>query len=277
MKGAAVSALVVLALAAIPGCAGASDGTSADTGASPAHWHPAPRTAAWQWQLQGKLDLAVGASVFDIDGFEASAADVRALHRRGREAICYLDVGSWEEFRPDAARFPTSVIGRRYEGFPNERWLDVSRFGLFAKPLTRRIAMCARKGFDAVEPDNVTGWEPENHTGFRISRADQLRFNRWIAGQVHARGMAVALKNDARQVAQLLGAFDFAVVEQCFQYSECGYYEPFVRHGKAVFETEYELEPAAFCGKAKSLRFSAIRKSYDLFAKPWRPCDPKEA
>jgi hypothetical protein len=84
--------------------------------------------------------------------------------------------------------------------------------------------------------------------------------------------MAVALKNDGRQVRQLLGAFDFAVVEQCFQYRECGYYRPFVRHGKAVFEAEYELRPAQYCGRARALRFSAIRKSYDLRARPWRPC-----
>ena len=91
----------LLALAALPGCAGASDGEAA-TG----HWTPLPRTAAWQWQLQGKLDLSVGASVYDVDGFETSAGDVRALHRHGRKAICYLDVGSWESYRPDAGRFP---------------------------------------------------------------------------------------------------------------------------------------------------------------------------
>ena len=58
------------------------------------------------------------------------------------------------------------MIGRRYAGFPDERWLDVSRFRLFERPLKQRFAMCARKGFDAVEPDNLAGWEPENHTGF---------------------------------------------------------------------------------------------------------------
>lgn len=237
-------------------------------------WHPAPQTAAWQWQLQGRLDPRAEASVYDVDGFETTAAQVKALHRRGRKVICYLDVGSWESFRPDAGEFPRSVLGRRYEGFPNERWLDVSRFRLFAAPLRRRIEMCARKGFDAVEPDNVTGWEPENHTGFRITRADQLRFNRWIARQVHAQGMAVALKNDGRQVKQLLGQFDFAVVEQCFQYGECGYYVPFVKEGKAVFETEYELPPSAFCARAKALGFSSIRKSYSLYARPWVPCEP---
>jgi hypothetical protein len=235
-------------------------------------WHPAPQTAAWQWQLQGKLDLNLPASVYDIDGFEATKADVTALHRGGRKAICYLDVGSWESFRPDRGEFPRSVIGKRYEGFPNERWLDVARYRLFRKPLEQRIAICARKGFDAVEPDNVAGFE--NDTGFRITAAQQLRFNRWIAAQVHRRGMAVALKNDPKQVPQLVGNFDFAIVEQCFQYDECGRFVPFVKAGKAVFEAEYELPTSRFCDRAKALDFSAIRKSYDLFAKPFEPCEP---
>ncbi|HET7122196.1 MAG TPA: endo alpha-1,4 polygalactosaminidase [Solirubrobacterales bacterium] len=235
-------------------------------------WQPTPTTAAWQWQLQGKADVSFAAAVFDLDGFETRMATVGALHRRGRRAICYLDVGSWESYRPDAGAFPKAVIGRRYEGFPDERWLDVGRFRLFAEPLRRRIALCARKGFDAVEPDNLAGWE--NPTGFAIGPAAQLRFNRWIAREVHRRGMAVGLKNDGAQVGELVGEFDFAIVEQCFQYEECGLYRPFVEAGKAVFEAEYEMQPDEFCSAARALRFSAIRKSYDLFARPWEPCGP---
>lgn len=234
-------------------------------------WHPAPRTAAWQWQLQGRLDPDLPASVYDVDGFETTKREVAALHAGGRRAICYLDVGSWESYRPDRDEFPRAVIGRRYEGFPDERWLDASRYRLFRKPLEARIAMCARKGFDAVEPDNLAGFE--NRTGFDITAADQLRFNRWIATQVHRRGMAVALKNDPEQAAQLVGSFDFAIVEECFQYDECGKFSPFVRAGKAVFEAEYELPTSRFCDQAKALGFSAIRKSYDLFAQPFDPCE----
>jgi hypothetical protein len=239
-------------------------------GQASARWHPAPTAAPWQWQLQGKVDTGVDASVYDVDGFETSAGAVRRLHALGRHVVCYLDVGSWESYRPDAASFPPSVRGRRYEGFPDERWLDIRRFRIFAKPLERRFDICARKGFDAVEPDNVAGWE--NDTGFPIGARAQLRFNRWVARQVHLRGMAVALKNDGGQVGQLLPAFDFAIVEQCFQYEECGLYEPFVREGKAVFDAEYELEPAEYCETAAALRIGAIGKSYDLFALPWRPC-----
>jgi hypothetical protein len=235
-----------------------------------AHWQPRPTTKPWQWQLQGKVDTSIDVPVYDVDGFETPAATVRQLHRLRSRVVCYLDVGSWESYRPDASRFPRSAIGRRYEGFPGERWLDIRRFADFAAPLKRRFAMCARKGFDAVEPDNLAGWE--NKTGFRIGRRAQLRFNRWVAGQVHRRGMAVALKNDGRQARQLVSEFDFAIVEQCFQYDECGLYKPFIRHRKAVFEAEYELELGEYCETARAIHFSAIGKSEDLFAQPWRPC-----
>jgi hypothetical protein len=242
------------------------------TGNDSGRWRPRPTGEPWQWQLQGTIDTSIDAAVYDVDGFETARATVRRLHRQGRRVVCYLDVGSWESYRPDASRFPRSAIGRRYQGFPDERWLDVSRFHLFEQPLRNRFAMCARKGFDAVEPDNLAGWEPEHKTGFRITRADQLRFNRWVAREVHGLGMAVALKNDGRQARELIGAFDFAIVEECFQYEECDLYRPFVTHRKAVFEAEYELPPERYCEAARALGFSAIRKSYDLFARPWQPC-----
>jgi hypothetical protein len=243
--------------------------TGHNTG-GPHRWTPKPNTAAWQWQLQGKIKTGFPAKVYDVDGFDVPRSKVRQLHRQGRKVICYLDVGSWESYRPDAMQFPRSVIGRKYSGFPDERWLDIRRFHSFAKPLKRRFNICARKGFDAVEPDNLAGWE--NRTGFPIRRGAQLRFNRWVARQVHGRGMSVALKNDGRQAKQLVHAFDFAIVEQCFQYHECGVYRTFIEHKKAVFEAEYEIKPKRFCKTARAIRFSAIRKSYDLFARPWQAC-----
>jgi hypothetical protein len=162
------------------------------------------------------------------------------------------------------------VIGKRYQGFPDERWMDIRKIRLIAKPLQHRFDMCKQKGFDAVEPDNINGFT--NPTGFPLTASDQLRFNHWVARQVHHRGMSVALKNDPEQAKQLVGDFDFAVVEQCFQYDECGRFSPFVDAGKAVFEAEYEIAPSSYCHRAAALGFSAIRKSYPLTARPWRPC-----
>jgi hypothetical protein len=283
VRAAQVAGLVVLACVAAGLIAGGPTAASAASASSPfaackaansgqkGRWHPGPTTAAWQWQLQGKIDTNDPACVYEVDGFETSKATVAALHAKGVRVICYLDVGSWEEYRPDAGKFPRSVLGNVYEGFPEERWLDIRRFRAFAPIMEKRIAMCAHKGFDGVEPDNIAGWE--NKTGFPLTRADQRRYNLWIARQVHQRGMAVALKNDPRQVKELVGDFDFAVVEECFQYEECGFFEPFIEAGKAVFEAEYELPPAKFCAQAKELGFAAIRKGLELFAKPWEPCE----
>jgi len=233
-------------------------------------WRPKPTTRPWQFQLQGKIDLSIKAPVYEIDGFDTSARTVRQLHNRGRKVICYIDVGSWEQYRPDRNQFPKSVIGNRYEGYPNERWLDIRNYRKFAKPLVNRIRMCARKGFDGLEPDNLAGYQ--NRTGFPLTAADQLEFNRWIARQAHRFGLSVALKNDPSQARQLVRNFDYAVVEQCFQYSECGQFSAFIRAGKPVFAVEYELPNSRFCSRAKKLGFSAIGKEYDLYSRPWRPC-----
>jgi hypothetical protein len=263
-----IPVLLSLALTTAWGLLACGSGDS--KAAAAGRWHPAPTTAPWQWQLQGRIDYSVPAGVYEIDGFDNSAKVVAHLHALGRKVICYLDVGSWESYRPDRNAFPKAVIGKRYQGFPDERWMDIRKIHLLAKPLERRFDICKRKGFDAVEPDNVNGFT--NPTGFPLTASDQLRFNHWVARQVHLRGMSVALKNDPEQAKQLAGDFDFAVVEQCFQYDECGRFSPFVDAGKAVFEAEYEIDPGKYCDRAKALDFSSIRKSYALTAKPWQPC-----
>ena len=97
-------------------------------------------------------------------------------------------------------------------------------------------------------------------------------FNRWIARQAHARGLSIGLKNDGRQARRLVRHFDFAVVEQCFQYRECGLYQPFVAAGKAVFAVEYDTAPSGFCPVAARLGFAATGKSPALRARPWQRC-----
>ncbi len=124
-----------------------------------ARWQPKPTVAAWQWQLQGRIDTSIDADVYEVDGFEVSGKTVAKLHRQGRKVICYLDIGAWESYRPDAGRFPKAVLGRAYEGYPDERWLDIRRIDLLAPILRHRFDLCRRKGFDAVEPDNIAGYE----------------------------------------------------------------------------------------------------------------------
>src|ERR1044072_6490329 len=59
----------------------------------PAHW------TSWQWQLEGKIDHSVRAHMYDVDMFETPAATIDSLHDKGRVAVCYVDAGTWENFR----------------------------------------------------------------------------------------------------------------------------------------------------------------------------------
>ncbi|MFJ7954727.1 endo alpha-1,4 polygalactosaminidase [Streptomyces sp. NPDC096319] len=259
-----IAGLLLLATA----CTGAPEPEpEPDPKPSGERWRPAPGLA-WQWQLSGRLDPAVDVPVYDIDGFDHPASAVADLHRRGRKVICYLSTGAWEDFRPDAGRFPKALLGAG-NGWEGERWLDIRRTDLLGPLMAKRLDMCRDKGFDAVEPDNMDGYD--NRTGFPLTAADQLRYNRLIARMAHDRGLAVGLKNDLDQIPKLLPDFDFAVNEQCAEYDECGRLAPFTAAGKAVFHVEYELTTGQFCPQARKLGLSSMRKRYELDA--WRePC-----
>lgn len=248
--------LALLALFVLTaGCAGAPD-----SGTSGGRWQPRPGVA-WQWQLSGRVDTSVDVPVYDIDGFDQPRATVTALHGKGRKVICYLSTGAWEDWRPDAKKFPRSVLGKG-NGWKGERWLDIRRTDVLEPLMAARFDMCRKKGFDAVEPDNMDGYK--NTTGFPLKAADQLRYNRLIAKLAHDRGMAVGLKNDLDQIPQLVGDFDFAVNEQCAQYGECAAMKPFIKAGKAVFHVEYELPASRFCAQSRRLKLSSMLKKYEL-------------
>jgi hypothetical protein len=230
-------------------------------------WQPAVGTT-WQWQLDGTLDLSVAAQMYDVDGFDTAAAQVTALHQAGRHAVCYLNAGAYESWRPDAWRYPSVVLGRS-NGWSGERWVDIRRWDILEPILADRIAMCVDKGFDGVEPDNVDGYE--NGTGFPLSASDQITFNERVAALVHAFGLSVALKNDVDQAGTLQPYVDYAIDEQCVEYDECGALVGFIRAGKPVFHVEYDLTVTQFCPVTRPLGFSSMRKHYDLDA--WRqPC-----
>jgi hypothetical protein len=233
----------------------------------PGCWEPKLRTS-WQWQLQYRVDTTVDVRMFDIDGFDATKALVSTLHAKGSKVVCYVSAGSWENWRPDRDRFPKRVLGRS-NGWPGEKWLDIRRIDLLGPIVRARLDMCARKGFDGVEFDNVDGYR--NATGFPLTGAQQLRYNVFLANQAHRRGLSAFLKNDLDQVKALLPYFDAALNEQCHQYAECARLMPFVNAGKPVFGVEYTLGTSAFCPKANARNLNFLKKKWALGA--WRvPC-----
>ncbi|GAC1432274.1 MAG: endo alpha-1,4 polygalactosaminidase [Burkholderiaceae bacterium] len=224
-------------------------------------WHPTERIN-WQWQLSGAIDLTVPAHMYDVDLFDVSSGTVRTLHALHRVAICYINAGGWEKWRPDAHRFPRTVIGKPYSGWPREWWLDIRQTTILLPIMRERLDRCKAKRFDGVELDNVDGYG--NDTGFPLTAGDQLRFNVLLANEAHKRGLSVALKNDSDQARTLVPYFDWALAEDCFHDHWCEQLTPFVRAGKAVMDAEYHLSPTVFCSRAATLHINAIAKRLEL-------------
>jgi hypothetical protein len=212
----------------------------------------------------GTIDQSVSAQMFDVDLVGTSMDTVASLHAAGHPVVCYVNAGVFESWRPDAALFPAAVKGNADPGWQGEQWLDVRQWSVLKPILEARMDLCRSKGFDGIELDNVDGYS--NDTGFPLTAADQLAFNRNLASSAHARGLSVGLKNDLEQVADLVGQFDWALNEQCFEFSECDALRPFLDARKAVFNVEYNLATSAFCPQAQALGLSSILKHVALDA-----------
>lgn len=223
-------------------------------------WQPAPGTT-WQWQLQGEIDPSYDVDMYDIDLFDTPHSLIDELHADGRVVICYFSAGSWENWRPDAAGFPAAVKGRS-NGWPGEKWLDIRRLDILGPIMAARLDLAAAKGCDGVEPDNIDAYT--NNTGFPLTYAHQLTYNRWLADEAHARDLSIGLKNDLEQIGDLLPYFDWAINEQCYQYDECELLDPFVAAGKAVFGVEYSGNPATFCPPLNARDFSWLKLPLEL-------------
>lgn len=226
-------------------------------------WQP-PAGSTFQLQLQGHIDVSYEAAVYDIDMFDTPRSVIAELHEMGRHVVCYVSAGSYERWRPDADDFPREVLGQGLAGWPGERWLDIRKLKLLRPIMNSRVRMCARKGFDGIDFDNVDGFT--NETGFSLTKRDQLRYLRFLARTAHARGLAAGLKNLPQLVRELEPRWQFAVNEQCFQYDECEEYLAFIEAGKPVFNIEYSLEVESFCPQANEWGFTSQRKDRDLSA-----------
>jgi len=234
-------------------------------------WNPAPGFS-WQWQLDSaEVDASQTVDVIDLD-YETDPVVIATLKEKGIHTICYISVGSWEDWRPDADQFPEELLGKRYRGWPGERWLDIRRLDLLAPLLRARLDQCQQRGFDAVEPDNMDIFS--NASGFPITYTEQLTFARWLAQEAHTRGLAIGQKNAPEMTADLVDLFDFATSEDCFAQGWCEELVPYIDAGKAVFAAEYtdtDVDFAAACLWGAAADFSFILKNRDLDA--WmQPC-----
>lgn len=223
--------------------------------ASAGTWYQPSLTTTWQWQISGPIKTSYEADLYDIDLMDAPQEVIDELHRNGKKVICYFSAGSSENWRTDFHLFAAQDQGNPLDGWQGERWLDI-RTANVMNIMLARLDLAAQKGCDGVEPDNVDAYT--HSTGFPLTAANQLAYNRALADAAHARNLAVGLKNDIAQARQLVDSFDFSINEQCHLFNECDELSVFISKGKPVFNAEYATSTT-----------EAADLSYPLCPKAW--------
>jgi hypothetical protein len=186
------------------------------------------------YQLGGAYPPPAGVGVVARDWREQPAA--------GAYGICYINGFQTqpEQRRWWLRRHPGLVLRRDGEpvadpDWPGEMLLDTrtaAQRRAIAQVVGRWISTCERAGFQAVEADNLDSWT--RSLGL-LRRDDNRALARLLSARSHRLGLASAQKN----AAALTGArfFDFAVVEECQRYDECGRF--LRRYDDHVLEVEY--------------------------------------
>jgi hypothetical protein len=225
---------------------------------------------SWQIQFTGELELDVDVDLFVLDLFDIDPAAIATLRDRGVWVICYVNAGSFEQWRPDVRSLPREVVGEPLGDWPGEFWWDI-RSDAVRSLVVARFDLAVDKRCDGVQLDNVNLFEQE--TGFPIDADDQLRYNEALAREAHNRGLSAGLTNDLSQIGELADDFDFGLNESCLVYQECDLMTPFIDAGNPVLHIEYG-EPdhtATVCPAVRELGFATLVKNEELDAQR-TPC-----
>ncbi|MFE6158101.1 endo alpha-1,4 polygalactosaminidase [Streptomyces sp. NPDC056486] len=192
------------------------------------------------------FDYQLGGPYAPDDAVQAVSRDRSAKPAKGLYNVCYVNafqtqpgeaIGWWKKKHPDLllkGDDGSLVIDDDWE----EPLLDIST------PGKRRELMnvvgpwidgCAKSGYDAVEPDNLDSYERSDDL---LTTEHAAAFAKLLAERAHSRGLAIAQKNTTDLLPERgrIG-FDFAVVEECAAYKECGDFAD--AYDDKVFAVEY--------------------------------------
>ncbi|MFJ2774575.1 endo alpha-1,4 polygalactosaminidase [Streptomyces sp. NPDC087300] len=200
----------------------APEGASSSGAPSSSAVTPPPAHAGFDYQLGGAYTPPEGVSVVVRDHTSSPASGVYN--------VCYVNAfqaqpgaeQDWDDdllLRDDAGKV---VMDKDWD----ETILDIStkaKRERVAEKVGTWIDSCAHKGFKAVEPDNYDSYTraPDG----LLTPADAKAFLALLAEHAHDKGLAIGQKNTASLARDRKRVgLDFAVVEECGQYDECGAY-----------------------------------------------------
>ena len=276
---AAVVATVAAATALVVGLAGcsatvpaATSGAAAAGGAGAA---PSGATRAADPTRASDVDLWPAGAGFDYqlggaspvpDGVTVVARDSTDEPAGAGFDICYVN---GFQTQPGAV-WPESLLLHDASGgllvdpgWPDEHLFDTSTAEnreALAELQAPVVDGCAAAGFDAVEFDNLDSYSRSDGA---LDLDDAVAFATLLVERTHEAGLAAGQKNTAELEARGRDeiGFDFAVVEECDLYSECGAFTDV--YGDHVLAIEYTDDlrdtVAGLCSRVSTPRSTVVR------------------
>jgi glycosyl hydrolase family 114 len=235
---------------------------------------PPPANARFDYQIGGDYRLPSGVRVVARDWRAGKAP-------RGTYAICYVNAFQTQDDesgikRPDErSAWPDDLVLTALGDDPNwggEYLVDIStadkreRAADWLQPMIRT---CKRKGFDAVEYDNLDSWTRFDDTpregDVPFGKAEAIAFAALITKRAHKLGLAVGQKNTVeltrRQARRQIG-FDFAIAEECGRWDECQGYRDV--YGNRVIAIEYRRQDFEKACAEVGSRISVVLRDIDV-------------
>ncbi|MER5432161.1 endo alpha-1,4 polygalactosaminidase [Streptomyces sp. NPDC002588] len=180
---------------------------------------PPPKHVGWDYQINGGYTPPAGVKVVSRDHEDQPA--------QGMYNICYVNAfqaqegaeGDWDD----------DLLLRDGDGevVSDEDWneaiLDIrtdAKRKRIAAQVNTWIDDCAAKGFNAVEPDNYDAF---TRFGDYLNADQAEAFMKLLSAHAHEKGLAIAQKNTLELASDRTSVgLDFALVEECGEWEECG-------------------------------------------------------
>jgi hypothetical protein len=183
--------------------------------------------------VTGTADYQLGGSYAVPSGVTVVARDASSRPAPGVYSICYLNGFQTQggQRKMWLTKHPKAVLRRNGApvvdpNWPDEMMLDTSteaRRAEIARVFAPTIRSCARKGFAAIEIDNLDSFSRSHGL---LTASDNRKLAALFTRKAHALGLAVAQKNTPTYAASFKKkvGFDFAIAEECHRWNECSRY-----------------------------------------------------
>ncbi|MET8010620.1 endo alpha-1,4 polygalactosaminidase [Streptomyces sp. NPDC005271] len=217
--------------------------------------------------VHGGFDYQLGGAYTPRKGVDIVSRDRTASPADGLYSICYVNAfqvqpgerNTWPEDLLLHDGNGDTVIDKRWK----EPLLDIGtadKRERAAAKVNRWLDGCADKDFDAVEPDNYDSYERSHGL---LTTADAQAFITLLSKHAHAKGLAIAQKNTAELLpGRKKTGLDFAVVEECGQYDECGDFAD--AYDDRVVVVEYTDEGFAKACEGWGDQLSIVRRDQNV-------------